>query len=257
MEKLRRRLENLRRDDPRYAQAIENVLRDVRSEDNPHGNLTPPLVDALDGSCGTDTVAEEVIAEHCCNRRPELHRRAEPTPDPLRRAMPRSDFIQHHLLGPGAANEEELDHYHRQFPAGRHRRSTVDWSGSSGRPERPCWWTCEEDGQTADDDGETLLQGLALGERALDLAARDGAVVDLGLPSADLEAPIFKPTSLEGFGPETLFRPDLSDSPYGRTCPTAEHLEGRPEMVSRGFRYDDLREELTAEIRVLGFRRRS
>ncbi len=257
MKRFRSRLEELRNEDPRFDQAVDNALRDVQSAENPHGNLTPPLVVALDGRCHDDVPLEPVIGEHCCNRRPELHRRSEPTPDPVRRVMPRSDFIQYHLLGPGAANEESLDHYRRQFAPGRHQESTVDWGGSSGLPDRPSWWTFEEEGRAAPADGKTLLLELALGERARDLAERDGAVVDLGISPGELEVEFFKPTSLEGFGPETLFRPELSEAPYGRTEPVDEELEGRPEIVSRSFRYDDLREELPVEVRVLNFKPRS
>lgn len=251
-EELRAKLEE-KRGDPRFAQAVENVYQDLYSkEGNPHGNLKPELVKALDGCCDGDRELVEVIDEHCCHRFPALHCQSRAAADTVKRVMSLSDFIQYHRLGTGAANESEMGVYRRLYATVEAESiSVVSMSGSTGPPERPCWWTFDEPEVSPPEDGKTLVEQLALSEEAKDLAKSDDRVITLELPSGEVE--MFKPTSLEGFEEDTRFRPELTGSPFGRTQPARQGLDGRPELVSRSVRYQELREDLILELKVLPY----
>ncbi len=71
---------------------------------------------------------------------------------------------------------------------------------------------------------------------------------------SDSVDPLYKPTSLEGFRPDTLFRPELTGRDYGRTVPADVALGGRPELVSESHAYEDILEPGSiVEVLVLQF----
>lgn len=87
MQHLRQSLNALCQADSRFDEAVENVFNDVSSPSNPHGNLAPNLVNALDACCAAGQAARDAVDEHTCLRQPLLHRRATPPAGPLKRAM--------------------------------------------------------------------------------------------------------------------------------------------------------------------------
>lgn len=255
MEHLRRSLEALRASEPEFHQAVENVFDDVASPGNPHGNLGSNLVAALESRARSGGDARQTVREHECLEKPSLHRRVSP-PREVRRAMAPRHFVVYHVLeGSGSADESEVEAWLRVLTPGNHRLAKDDLGGRTSAPGRPCWWSGAEPDHPSPATGETYVHELALGEIQCQQAEQDGAVVEVTLLSEWVGEHFFKPTALEGFGPRTRFRPELTGSPWGRTVPTRPELRGRPELVSPGAAYREiLKEGDEIAIAVLSFR---
>ncbi|NJL27674.1 MAG: hypothetical protein HC897_07125 [Thermoanaerobaculia bacterium] len=255
MKKLLQELESLRQGRTDLGQAIANVRADIQSPENPHGNLTPPLVLALEQACSMRQTAQEAIADHRSDARPALHRQCAPT-ERVSRAMARSDFISYHVLGrlPSALANESYWATHLAA-VGTQQLEGPHFRGRTGCEGQPCWWRLEETGRRPPEDGRAHATALALSEDTHRRAEKDGALVEVTLAS-DLAADVFfKPTSLEGFGANTLFRPELTGSSHGRTVPTDPALTGWPEAVSRSAAYEEiLGEDTEVTVRVLPYR---
>ena len=254
MKNLLASLEDLRRLDPTYHQAVENVLGDVCSTGNPHGNLKDDLVRELDDCCcAPPRPVTELVREHCCIKKPALHREASPGPI-LRRALPLSQFVGYHLVGTGAALEADVDDFLSVCPIGSASRLLCEnLKGSTGAPTRPSWWTFDEPGRDLETDGWAYARQLALGEVTLEAAEEDGALVELEMETHALGR-VFKPTSLEGFGPNTPFRPELTGADHGRTVPEDPAHIGRPEVVSASQTYSRLAVHIDeVAVRVLPY----
>ncbi len=255
MENLVQALEALRRQQAAFSQAVENVLLDVRSEESVHGNLSPNLVASLDQGCtGSDTV-EPVVRAHRFLETPLLHRRAPAPAAGVQRLMAKRFFVTYQVLeGTGAADESEIDAWMDQLGPGSHRLPEDALLGRTGTAGEPCWWTFQEDGHPVPGDGETYARELALGNHQCRQAVVDGAVVEVRVESRAVE-PLFKPTSLEGFGPETPFRPELTGADHGRTAPNDAGLRGRPELVGSSHGYGEVLEPGSElEVKVLTYR---
>ncbi len=104
----------------------------------------------------------------------------------------------------------------------------------------PCWWTWHIAGLTAPADGATYLAELAVGDGERGRADTDGCVVEVWVPPAELGEPLYKPSALDAFEPDSGFAPDLSDAAHGWTRPLATGLQPRPELVSRAVAYPRL-----------------
>ncbi len=253
MQNLSQALETLRQQQPSFSQASDNVVADVRSEENPHGNLSPNLVDAMDRCCGDGQEVEGVAREHRFLDQPLLHRRA-PTPASVKRVMAKRFFITYQVLeGVGAADEAEIDAWMDELAVGSHRIPEEDLAGRTGAPGEPCWWTFEEADHPTPGDGRVYVAELALGWVQCRQAERDGGVAEVALDGEAVED-FFKPTSLEGFGPDTPFRPELTGADHGRTVPPFPELRGRPELVGTSHAYEEILEPGTeVEVAVLPF----
>lgn len=237
---LLKELDDLKQD-PRYTQAVENVRDDLHSAQNPHGNLGRNLVSALEAACQAGTEVEDAIKEHLSTERPDLHRECQASTQ-VRRVMSRSDFVDYHVLR-GATDQSERDPWIQLLTPGEYLFDGGDLNGSTGRPDGLAWWAVEESGRPAPNDGRRYVAELALGEGQRLKAQSDGAVVEVTL-DADLASDrYFKPTALEGFGPNTPFRPELGGAAHGRTAPDDPRLQGWPEAVSESGSYVHILDE--------------
>lgn len=247
MGKLLQALKSLARSRSDMAQAVANVRADIRSAEHPHGNLTPALVAGLEEACEKEQTIHDAIADHRSSAKPELHRKCTPT-DRVSRAMSRPDFISYHVLD-GSADLSEQAPWLAQLTVGAHRFEGGDFRGRTGREDHPCWWRLEEAGRIQSEDGRAHATELALSEDVCRRAARDGTLVEVTLVSEIAADAYFKPTALEGFGPNTLFRPELTGSSYGRTAPVDPAAFGWPEVVSQSAAYAEIASDDT-EITV-------
>jgi hypothetical protein len=239
--------------DPVYSQAVTNVRADIRSVASPHGNLRGELVASLDARCGAGASLHDVVPEHRAIARPDLHSVATP-PTLVRRAMARSDFVVYHILAGGAADLSERDVWIEHLTPGDHTLTGADLAGRTGASGRPCWWTFDEPERALPTRGGSYAQELALAAGTFAKILADGALVELSVPSAAAAPAYFKPTSLEGFAPDTPFRPELSGAPHGRTAPADPQLTGWPEIVSASVAYSDiLEEDAEVTLRVLEY----
>ncbi len=250
MRNLTQSLETLRRQRTAFSEAVENVLRDVRSENNEYGNLPPNLVASLDQGCGENEDVEQVVRSHRCLEMPLLHCRAPAPTGGVQRVMAKRFFVTYQVLeGAGAADESEIDPWLDRLSPGSHRLAEDEMQGRTGRRGEPCWWTFKEQARPTPDDGSTYARELALGAAQCRQAGEDGALVEISFEGRSVE-PLFKPTSLEGFGPDTLFRPELTGADHGRTAPVDVDDRGWPELVGASHRYEEILEP-EAELEVL------
>ncbi len=257
MRRLLQEFDRLRRQEPELRQAVENIRDDIRSSQNPNGNLEPLLVEALESGCRAGRPLRQVIGEHLCTERPELHRTCAP-PSPVRRVMARSDFVSYHILRKRASSQTRRRLYRQRLDTGDHSLKADELHGRTGRERRPCWWTFEEPDRSLPNDGRTCVAELALGDSTRRRIRREGALVDLILARDLASDRYFKPTSLEGFGPNTPFRPERAGTSFGMTVPQDPKFLGRPETVSASAPYSEILavdDEVT--IRVLAYRETS
>lgn len=98
MDRCKEKLHQLAAHDSAFAQAVDNLLRDLHDPDsNPFGNIQATLAEALDGACVPceATEAAQLLAtlhSHCSTRQPTLSR-AAPCPGwPLRRVCSATTF---------------------------------------------------------------------------------------------------------------------------------------------------------------------
>jgi hypothetical protein len=246
------RLAALRQRNPAFKKAVDNVRADIRLETNPHGNLSTDLVASIDDDCRTGKPVERAIEDHWSTNSPRLHRRCLP-PSRVRRVMARSDFVSYHVLR-GSADQSETELWTQLLSPGEHKFDGSDFSGRTGPAGRPCWWSFEEAERPISTEGRLYVAELALGESQRRRAERDRAVVEVVLDADRASDRYNKPTSLEGFGPDTPFRPELSGMEYGRTAPADPQLHGWPEVVSSSAEYLEIFEEDTdVEVRVLSY----
>ena len=216
------------------------MLADVCSADNPHGNLKENLVRELDDCCGGSRPVTELVQEHSCLKRPLLHRAASPPGPMLRRALPLSEFVVYHLVGTGAALEASIDDFLAECPIGFSAQKPCNvFKGATGPAGRPSWWTFDESDADPETDDWAYARQLALGETTRERADEDGALVEVAVESHALDR-VYKPTSLEGFGRNTPFRPELTGADHGRTVPADPAHAGRPEVVSASQTYSRL-----------------
>ncbi len=258
MQKLRDSLEALSLGDNSFRQAVENVLADVRSDENPHGNLAPNLISLLEECCDGSGSVEQHVWDHQFLQEPLLHC-SSPLRPTLRRAMAWRWFITYQVLSgsgaPSAADESEIDAWKHRLPAGRcGPLETRTLLGRTGKEDRPCWWTFDHPDCTVEEDGWCYAHQLSLGPSDIEQARLDEALVEVSIHGESV-GPIFKPTSLEGFWPYTLFRPELTGADHGRTVPAEPGFAGRPEVVSASQAYSEVAkttEEI--EVRILPYR---
>ncbi len=172
--------------------------------------------------------------------------------------MSRATFVIHHVLTgsshlTGSSELAECDAWNSTLQPGTHRLEDHKLQGRTARVEGACWWTFDESGRPGPEDGRSYLRELALGVVEDRKAAVDGFVVEVRLAEGKV-GPLFKPTALEGFSSNTLFRPELTGADHGRTAPSDAQDRSRPEIVGASQAYWDILdpgEEL--EIEVLSY----
>jgi len=109
--------------------------------------------------------------------------------------------------------------------------------GTTGRPEEPTWWTFYEKTCDAPGTGESYMHELALSESEIKTAEQDNTVVELSIDAEILGEPLYKPTALDSFIPDTKFEPELTGKTCGYTVPQNPGLQSRPELVSSSVSY--------------------
>jgi hypothetical protein len=253
MQKLLDSLEALRQSDDSFRQAVENILVDMRSEANPYGNLAPDLVVSLDECSNGSKPVEDVIQEHQFLKKPEMHRSSEVKPM-LRRAMAWRWFITYQVLSGSATDESEIDAWRPRLEVGSRCQLFIrTLLGRTGKEGQPCWWTFDLPGCAVEEDGWCYALQLALGPSDLEQAQLDEKLVEVSIAGESV-GELYKPTALEGFGPNTLFRPHLTDVDYGLTAPRPGQ-EGRPEVVSASQAYHEVAGTTREiEVRVLPYK---
>lgn len=228
-----------------YDQAVDAVLRDLQGDDNVHGNITRTAQASLDKACevtpGSGAIdIEAVIADHPSPQPISGAPARTPPDEPLRQVVPYSLFLRYHI---GMDSERTLN-----LEAGvRHGKRSISrssFNGTTGRLGYPSWWTW---GSPPPAQGRDYVEQLALPEIVNAKAAEANGVAEVTIPQGHFPAGVFtfKPSALDGFGANTRFEPDLTDSPHGWTKPANPSTHPpRPELVSRSFAYADLPDEV-------------
>jgi len=80
------------------------------------------------------------------------------------------------------------------------------FSGTTGRPGAPTWWTFLEAGRPAPADAATYTEELMLDQKDIEAIFREGGVVVL-VPTHVLADQTYKPCALDAFWEDTAFRP--------------------------------------------------
>lgn len=253
MSALKDQLERLARLKPEFSQAVANLLADVRSPANPHGNVPAGLANELEAAC-------HAVPEHEIERiittvqkyqiGGELNGHREPTAKPvdrLRRVFSLFKIAAYHV-GDGesplslAENETRMMAMKAMFqaaPSVTERLETM--TGTTGRKGAPSWWSFKEGNnhpETA--DGRTCLEELALPPEEIDRAEKDGMAVEVMIAATNFHQSFYKPSALDAFNENTLFRPDHSTAFHGKTVPLRSGLNSRPELISRSVAYTGL-----------------
>lgn len=259
-----KQLQTLQTGDVRYERACTNLIDDICDpQQQPHGNIPALIADVLVKACATypdDHVLhlDETIVGHCACNHPEGYTAAPPPPVPLRRVVAWTNYVKYHLLSPKNLDGRSQARLLRRaappaagtvnsLPAERLR-------GYTGRDGRPCWWAFLAVETVQPADGERYMQALALGENEITLAEKDGYAVEIRLDVQDLKQPLYKPSALDGFCPNSHFCPDWSDKPHGLTQPLAPGLEPCPELVSKALAYANLAPNSQVTITVMSYR---
>nr|VFK38701.1 MAG: hypothetical protein BECKTC1821D_GA0114238_100540 [Candidatus Kentron sp. TC] len=237
------RLRAFAESNPAYEHAIRNIRRDLRSKDNPHGNIGPERAKALASACADEPLPSlpNAIAKCRTMKRPDLavEQIQKPPHAPLRRVMSLTCFVTYHMVS-GADSHLSAERAKREFRNTEEYRITR-FRGATGHPEKPTWWTFREgDAPPTTGDGEHYLRELALSEATIKEAMENGMAVEVIVPEQIIPNPLYKPCALDGFDEGTQFQPDLTDAPFGRTVPLDPGLSGHPELISESLPYEKM-----------------
>jgi len=244
---------------PPLTGAVENIKKDWQSAFQPHGNIRPPVSDSLCESCkpyaanATDHL-EKAVKEHQSIHKPkDFTDISSAIAGPLRRAVTLSDFLHYHinesfrgknLFGQSFDRHGSIPILKREYLARLANGQAVleidELNGSTGPADKPNWWTFFIDTDDIPVSGETYMKELALDVRQIEEAERDKLVLEVLIPTEILNRPLFKPTALDAFVPETKFAPELTGYIYGNTKPDEPALQSRPETVGEPVTYRDL-----------------
>jgi hypothetical protein len=241
--------------DGSYQTAIDNIVRDMNGDGNPHGNITAAAQKSLDARCALSSGVSGIniallVEEHQSHQKASGAMPRKKPDDDLRRVVSFDTFATYHREG----NIEGLANF---MIAGSVETDTLPvslLSGSTGQSGSLSWWTfgppCPGNGQQYEDE-------LALSPRSDATAdAREiNGVVEVRIPSAAFPKELFKPSALDGFRQRSKFAPDLTDSEHGWTKPDMAKvgLERRPELVSQSFSYSDIARGTEINVTYLSF----
>jgi len=173
----------------------------------------------------------------------------------LRRVVALATFLREHLFPAPKAGEggnfdadtnlsEKRERY-RQKILGSERTSldSALFSGTTGKPEVPTWWTFLEDEREVPADGVTYTEELMLSRKDIEAIRQEGGVVVL-VPAHVLADRTYKPCALDAFCKNTSFRPDHSERSHGMTRPARTDLKGHPELISQSYQYSSWQSRL-------------
>ena len=229
------------KEDDSYQQAAANVLVELDSD---LGNIPQPVIQGLERSITPAMAAasqgqtwQAVADVHHCLRREKDFTPRKPPVDKVSVVMPYSYLFlaaPSTFVGGGFTRARQLRRSLRQ-PAS-HQPSTEealeaqDLPGTSGHP-RATWWTFSPSDQDPwSGTGEDYMRALALSPDRLDQAREDGYVAVLTVRHSSLDTHLYKPSSLNGYGPDSQFRPDLSQAEHGYTAPLPPYPR-QPELI--------------------------
>lgn len=224
-----------------YGAAINNIESDFHHpQKNRHGNITLPAQDSVRVACAPypETATDHldgVIADHRSSARC-AQRAAVPKQTAggvVRTVLPRDHFILWHLNATAdlAAQIDDLKHLaNDHIPLSQ-------FKGRTHAEHRLTWWTFDGGLPSS---AEAYVEELALPEQTIEAANRCGGIIEVEIPSEIVPNAFHKPSSLDGFGPETPFVPDNSPNPWGITAPKKSGFQGRKELVTESFAYASL-----------------
>lgn len=256
--------------EPLMKKAVENVQNDCRSDDQPNGNIKPPVIESICNNCKEHAEEEtghlgETVRHHRSIERPDFYQPVStPANEPLRRVTSLQFFVLYHMLesfrGKNLLGRSSDKHgsvpklkkhlIDRFEDAGDEIDLDLDeLEGSIGKHNEPTWWTFDEKGVDIAESGEIYMKELALGEGNLKEAEKDNTAIELSIDGEALGQDIFKPTALDAFIPETNFEPELTGKSYGYTAPGELGLQSRPEVVSASVPYRELRKNSTVTLK--------
>ena len=267
-------LDNLASTNPPYQQAALNCQRDLRSASNPHGNIPEAVTTKLKQKieqaveAPDSTQWQQWAKHHNCLGLPEHYQSVEPDCQQLVKVMsyrhlkrqaskaksasrPQalpSSSIQRQQAAELSAYKPAADEVYREQ---EHRGRELE--GSSGNPKDASWWsftTAEQklEYQYADE----YMRALALSPRQIDQARLDGFALLLSIDRADLQRSLYKPSALNAFAADTLFRPDVSTNNYGLTAPVKKTYPPVAEVISATIEWRQLGDKVI-QIRAYHF----
>lgn len=258
MQHCKQQLQGLVNTSPAWQQAVSNLLDDLQTPAQPHGNIPDNMAKALEHDCKTagadvpGTVVVAVVRAHqTVVHQPALRGHA-PRPDhALRRCMSRTTYLKYHV----SLDEGTKKPYGSESSSHAHFLDPEDWSSSfsdarvmtqpaenlrglTGRPDAATWWTFAH----IPLPGKALayMSQLALGEVEIEQAYRDGMAVVVEVPVEAFGEEFYKPCAVDAFTENTPFRPNLSEDPYGWTHPIQSGLSPLPEVIAKSVPYHDL-----------------
>lgn len=219
---------------PTWQQAVNNLLSDLQTTAQPHGNIPENMAKALERGCktaGADVPA--TIQAHQTVRRTDLRSPTQRPTQALRLCFSRTTFAVFHL----ASGADSANNAHAWTDVVTPLQ-LQDLKGTTGRVDSPTWWTFAD--HDLPPDADTYMAQLAMPRRELDLARLDGMAVVLDVPIAAFRQDFYKPCAADAFHENTLFRPDHTPAPHGLTHPTRDKLPPLPEVIARSVPYEKL-----------------
>jgi hypothetical protein len=242
-----------------YRIAIENIGLDMHGDSNQYGNITSVAQKSLDDCCGSSHVGscndvEKLVRDHQSHQKASGATARNKPEDDLRRVVPFHTFVDHHYKG-GVKALANL------VRVGAVNTTTIPieaMRGGTGRDTAPSWWTF---GLPHPRNGQQYAAELALtiehshpNDAPADAAMIKG-VVEVRIRSSEFPKDVFKPSALDGFCPDSKFKPDLSPSTHGWTKPdmAKDGLARRPELVSQSFSYSEIKRNIDLDITYLSY----
>ena len=262
MPKLTAALDKLASTNPPYQQTALNCQQDLRSDNNPHGNIPEAVTAELEQQLDEATESpdsnqwQQWAKQYNCLGLPEHYHPVDPDCQRLVKVMSYSYFKRQASKAKSASRPQALPSYSVQRQqsaelsaykpmAGEDYREQKfkgrELEGSSGNPADASWWGFDTDEQELDYQyANQYMQALALSPRQIDQARLDGFALLVSIDRADLQQNLYKPSALNAFVADTLFRPDISDNNYGLTAPVNKAYPPVAEVVSATIEWQQL-----------------
>jgi|GEM_PF-5542690 len=225
-----------------YKRTLDNITSDRHHPDhNPHGNIGQATQAAIEGMCAgkppTATAHLVGVVEAHYSYQPRAERPGCTTRDGkvIRTVVPKDIFVAHHLM----SALEDLFHSDALTSTGGNGETTVPAAALGGRTQRekaPTWWTF---GGPEPRCGRAYVEDLALPRTTINKAESAGAVVEIALPATALSVPLHKPSSIDGYGAWSRFKPDLTACSHGMSDPDPG-FRPRAELVSESLAYQEI-----------------
>lgn len=253
MQHCKQQLQGLVDTAPTWQQAVTNLLNDLQTPAQPHGNIPENMAKALERGCKTAgaDVPSTVRKYQTVVHQPALRMHTQRPSHALRRCMSRSTFFKYHLSNDDGSKKP----YGSESSSHAHFLGPEEWSsgspdarvmtqqaenlrGLTGRPDAATWWTFAH--QPLPAEALTYMSQLALGEVEIEQAYRDGMAVVVEVPVEAFGEEFYKPCAVDAFTENTPFRPNLSEDPYGWTHPIRSGLSPLPEVIAKSVPYHDL-----------------